>query len=192
MEPERKIEKWLKAYAKKRRTQAGEPFNLHPATRRLLQSEVARDKPKPDDEDESVSLWEVIRQQWAILLSFAALIFLVGIIFLPATYYAAKNKNRNFATATGAREIGSNANAPVVASSGQIAASFDDKKDMSLARNDLSDGESNSGFKEEARKAPVNTDTLYATNGAPSPTVAMTVTPSAAPGESHSIGVTPL
>src|SRR5215469_10345761 len=183
MEPERKIEKWLKAYAKKRRAQAGEPFNLHPATRRLLQSEVARDKPKPEDDDESVSLWEVIRQQWALLLSFAVCIFLFGIILLPAAYNA--KKRAELATMSGAREISSNVNAPAVAGSGQVAASLDDKKDLSLARNDLNDRETNPGLKEEERKGLVDRDTLYATNGAPPPAVAMTVTPSAAPEVSH-------
>jgi hypothetical protein len=192
MEPERKIEKWLKAYAKKRRTETGEPFNLHPAARRLLQNEVARDKPKADDDDESVSLWEVIRQQWALLLSFAACIFLVGIIILPVTYHAAKNKTRSFAAASGAKEVDSGVNAPAVASSGQVAASLEDKKDMTLARNELGDREINPGSKDEVPKATVNRDTLYATNGAASPTVAMAVTPSAAPEVSHSIGVTPL
>src|SRR5436309_1561284 len=42
MEPERPIEKLLSAYAKKRSDEAGAPFDLHPATRRLLQGEVAR------------------------------------------------------------------------------------------------------------------------------------------------------
>lgn len=41
-EPERKIEELLRAYAQKRREQAGNCFELHPATRRLLQAEVAR------------------------------------------------------------------------------------------------------------------------------------------------------
>ena len=54
METERKIEKLLRAYAKKRRADAGDPLKLHPATRRLLQGEVARRKPKPDDEEASV------------------------------------------------------------------------------------------------------------------------------------------
>jgi hypothetical protein len=100
MEPERKIEKWLKAYAKKRRTQAGEPFKLPPATRRLLQSEVARDKPKPEEDDESVSLWDVLRQQWAILLSFAACVFLVGMIFFHSASVA-KKKAETVATLGG-------------------------------------------------------------------------------------------
>jgi hypothetical protein len=42
MEPEQPIEKVLKAAAAKRREQAGEPFRLHPAERRLLQGEVLR------------------------------------------------------------------------------------------------------------------------------------------------------
>jgi hypothetical protein len=42
MEPERPIEKLLQAFAKKRREQTDDPPELHPATRRLLQNEVAR------------------------------------------------------------------------------------------------------------------------------------------------------
>src|ERR1041385_2415992 len=37
----------LKGFAKKRREDAGAPFELHPATRQLLQGEVARTYPKP-------------------------------------------------------------------------------------------------------------------------------------------------
>ena len=46
-EPERPIEKLLRAAAKKRRDEAGAPFELHPANRRLLQGEVARKFAKP-------------------------------------------------------------------------------------------------------------------------------------------------
>jgi len=42
IEPERSIEKLLRACAKKRRDEAGPPLELHPATRRVLQGEVAR------------------------------------------------------------------------------------------------------------------------------------------------------
>ena len=42
IEPEREIEKQLRAYAKERREQAGAPIELHPATRKLLQGEAAR------------------------------------------------------------------------------------------------------------------------------------------------------
>lgn len=41
-EPENSIETQLKAYAEARRQAAGEPLALHPATRRMLQGEVAR------------------------------------------------------------------------------------------------------------------------------------------------------
>ena len=142
MEPERKIEKWLKAYAKKRRAQTGEPFKLHPATRRLLQSEVARDKPKPEDEDESVSLWEVIRQQWAILLSFAACIFLVGMIFLPIAY-TAKKKAESVSTLSGLKQIGAAVQMAAKDSNGKLPAALDELATNGyLADRDLTDQES--------------------------------------------------
>ena len=85
MEPERKIEKLLRAYAKKRRAEAGDPLKLHPATRRLLQGEVARRKPKPDDDEEaSVTLWELFRQRWALFAGFAIIVFFGAALFLPA------------------------------------------------------------------------------------------------------------
>src|SRR5437660_881309 len=40
-EPERKIEKSLREYARKRRDDAGSPLEIHPATRHLLQGEVS-------------------------------------------------------------------------------------------------------------------------------------------------------
>ncbi len=42
MEPERRIEKLLRAFAKKRREQAGEPMELHSVARQQLQKEIAR------------------------------------------------------------------------------------------------------------------------------------------------------
>jgi hypothetical protein len=90
MEPERNIEKLLRAYAKKRRAQAGDPLELHPAARRLLQGEIARHTPKPDDEDASLTLWELFRQQWAVLLGFALVVFFVATLLLPGLN-AAKN-----------------------------------------------------------------------------------------------------
>src|SRR5436190_3170384 len=45
-EPDNKMDELLKAYAKKRAEEAGAPPELHSATRRLLQGEVARVYPK--------------------------------------------------------------------------------------------------------------------------------------------------
>jgi len=46
MNDERPIEKLLRRYAKKRRENTGEPLEMHPATRRMLQGEVARQFPE--------------------------------------------------------------------------------------------------------------------------------------------------
>jgi hypothetical protein len=42
VEPEKNIEKELKAYAERRRAEAGTPIEPHPATRKMLQDEAAR------------------------------------------------------------------------------------------------------------------------------------------------------
>src|SRR5689334_1760692 len=48
-----KIEELLKAYARKRREQGGDGFELHPATRKLLQAEAARLKPGTASQESS-------------------------------------------------------------------------------------------------------------------------------------------
>ncbi len=92
MEQERKVEKFLKAYAKKRRGQAGGPFTLDPAARRRLQDEVSRSAPASEDEGETISLWELLRKHWLYLLGFAACIFVMAALFL-STLYAPVSKS---------------------------------------------------------------------------------------------------
>ena len=53
MNDERPIEKLLRRYAKKRRDDSSRAGELHPATRRLLQSEVKRQFPKPASKEKS-------------------------------------------------------------------------------------------------------------------------------------------
>ena len=83
MEPERPIEKLLRAYGKKRRDQAGAPFELHPAARRELQNEVSRrygaTAPHPG------SLAVFLARFWprlALVSASAFLVILVGGILL--------------------------------------------------------------------------------------------------------------
>jgi hypothetical protein len=75
-EPERPIEKLLCAAAQKRRDEAGASLDLHPATRRLLQGEVARQFAKPEREARSfpqllARLWP--RFAWGVAI-FAVLV----------------------------------------------------------------------------------------------------------------------
>ncbi len=122
MEPERKIEKLLRAYAKKRRVQAGDPPVLHPATRRLLQGEVARRALKPDDES-SLSLWEFFHQHWAFLLSFTLVIFLGVAMFLPALS-SAKKKALAVSALNNLKQIGLAAQIVAEGNNGQLPASL--------------------------------------------------------------------
>ena len=83
-EPERPIEKLLRTAAKKRRDEAGAPLELHPATRRLLQGEVARTFAKPMHP--ARSFIGVFSQLWPRIAGGAAIfaiLVLAGYVLLP-------------------------------------------------------------------------------------------------------------
>src|SRR5258706_15523864 len=83
-EPERPIEERLRAYAKKRRDDAGAPLELHPATRRMLQGEAARQFAKR--ERLPPSLLPQFKQFWPRLTSAFAILALLALaawLFLP-------------------------------------------------------------------------------------------------------------
>jgi len=84
-EPERPIERLLRAAANKRRQDAGAPLELHPAERRLLQGEVARQFAKAEAEARPrlpllVRLWPRLAWAAAILafLTVAVALLLPG------------------------------------------------------------------------------------------------------------------
>lgn len=84
-EPERQIEKLLRGCAKKRADDAGGPFELHPATRRLLQGEVTRRFARAGPE--GASFWQRLVQfspRLAEALVILALIAVVVSLFLPS------------------------------------------------------------------------------------------------------------
>jgi hypothetical protein len=84
MNDDRPIEKLLRRYAKKRRDAAGEPLALHPATRRLLQGEVARRFPRTVGERKSASTgWlAVLRQRWIYATAALSVVGLVAIVLV--------------------------------------------------------------------------------------------------------------
>jgi len=124
MEPERKIEKLLRAYAQKRRADSGDPLKLHPATRNLLHGEVARRTPKPPEEDSSLTIWKLFCQQWAPLLGFALVIFFGVTLLLPALS-SAKRKAQNFNAVTNLKQIGIAAQLAAEDNNGKLPASLD-------------------------------------------------------------------
>jgi len=83
-EPERPIEKLLRAAARKRRDDAGPPFELHPADRRLLQAEVSRKFAKPQRQGRSFT--ELMGQWWPRLaggVAILAVLVLAVWVLLP-------------------------------------------------------------------------------------------------------------
>src|SRR4051812_16601691 len=80
-EPERPIESLLRRYARKRRERAGEPWTVHPVTRRLLQQEVGRQFPKK--RSFGSALGKMLRPEWLkplIAVAGAAAVIIVGLI----------------------------------------------------------------------------------------------------------------
>jgi hypothetical protein len=124
MESERKIEKLLRAYAKNRRSQAGDPLKLHPATRRLLQAEVARRKSMLESDEASITLWELFRQRWAVLVGFAVIIFFGAALFLP-TLSTAKFKAQKISAMNNLKQIGAAAQMTANENYGSLPASLD-------------------------------------------------------------------
>ncbi|MDB6018794.1 MAG: hypothetical protein JWR19_3283 [Pedosphaera sp.] len=95
-EPERDIEKTLKAYAEKRREQAGAPLSLHPATRGLLQREVARLAPKSANQPGFwPSLLAMLRRRVVFVSIFILLAGLCALLFAPPL--SRKRNETNFA-----------------------------------------------------------------------------------------------
>ena len=82
MEPERPIEKLLRAFAKKRREQAGEPIELHPVARQQLQKEIARRAAGTSGTGWFSNFFHGLRPRLAFALCFSALV-VAGLIFLP-------------------------------------------------------------------------------------------------------------
>jgi hypothetical protein len=144
MEPERKIEKLLRACAKKRRADAGDSFKLHPATRRLLQGEIARNAAKPDEED-SLSLWELFRRQWAVLAGFAIIVFFGAALFLPALS-SAKKKAQNVSAMNNLKQIGAAAQMAAEENNGKLPASLDALTNQLGSDKSLTDSESGKRF----------------------------------------------
>ena len=91
MQPERKIEKLLRAFAKKRRDDAGDAFKLHPATRRLLQDAAARQARTPTETGWLLRLLVGLRPGWVMVAGFAVLVFTGAALLLPGL---SKAKNR--------------------------------------------------------------------------------------------------
>ncbi|MHB8523415.1 MAG: hypothetical protein ACYDH9_22030 [Limisphaerales bacterium] len=83
-DPQRNADELLKAYAQKRRAEAGAPAELHPATRKLLQDEVARTFRQAAPEPKaSVNRFAGWRLRWAWSGAVVAIVAAVALMIWP-------------------------------------------------------------------------------------------------------------
>ncbi len=103
-EPDKSIEAQLKTWARMRRDDGSGPFELHPATRKLLQDEVARTFPKTPEHFESTRGWlTLLRPRLAFGLSVIAVMIGVGVALLPS-HSRIKSRNEPVVASTGKKE----------------------------------------------------------------------------------------
>lgn len=86
MNDERPIEKLLRRYAQQRRDEAGAPPELHPATRRLLQGEVARQFPRLAREARSGprGFVALLARRWLYAVGMFVVLGLAAALLLPS------------------------------------------------------------------------------------------------------------
>ena len=84
MEPERRIEKLLRAFAKKRRDQAGAALELRPAARQRLQQEISRHSTAKSGGGFLANLFLAFRPRLAFALCSIAIVCIGGWFFMAS------------------------------------------------------------------------------------------------------------
>lgn len=92
MNEERPIEKLLRRAAQKRNAEAGAPPELHPANRRMLQTEVAKQFPQPGPAPVAParSFWFILSQRWSFAVGIFVVLAIAAFAFWPML---SKNKS---------------------------------------------------------------------------------------------------
>jgi hypothetical protein len=85
MNEERPIEKLLRRAAEKRNAEAGAPPELHPANRRMLQAEVAKQFPQPGPAAVAPgrSFWLLLSQRWSFAMGIFIVLAIAAFAFWP-------------------------------------------------------------------------------------------------------------
>src|SRR5436305_13435790 len=92
-----KIEELLKSYAKKRRDEMGAPIELHPAVRKMLQGEVARQRPTPPADRKSI--FSVLLQFWPRFAVAGAAVVLLSLVLVNINQHPNPGEARKVAKA---------------------------------------------------------------------------------------------
>lgn len=82
-EPNENMDKLLKSYAHQRRDEAGAPFELHPATRAMLQAEVARATPRAPEKLAPLDFFSLLSKLALAGAAVAVLVVCAVFVFSP-------------------------------------------------------------------------------------------------------------
>lgn len=93
-----KIEELLKRYAKKRREEMGTPIELHPAVRKMLQGEVARQRPAPTPERKG--FFSSFLQFWPRFAVAGAAVVLLSLVLVNINQHPNPNEPKEMARAS--------------------------------------------------------------------------------------------
>ena len=129
-DPNSHIEEQLKAWAQKRRGEAGAPFELHPATRKLLQDEVARTYPKPAAAPlaAQVAWWRLAWPRLAVAGSICGLFVAMLGLILPGLSKA-KAKSQLITASNYLKQIGIAAQTYAADHGGRLPGNFEQMRD---------------------------------------------------------------
>src|SRR6266536_968698 len=124
-DPKNPVEEQLKAWAHKRRGEAGAPFELTPAMRKLLQDEVARTYPQPAATPPAaqVAWWKLLWPRLAVAGSICALFVIMLGLVLPALSKA-KTKAQQISAVSQLKVIGLAARIYASDHEGKLPANF--------------------------------------------------------------------
>lgn len=171
MEPERPIEKLLRDCANKRREEIGPPLELHPATRRMLQGEVARRAPKPGEEGGLFKFLAALRPRLAWVLCVLAIAAVGAALLFPGLSHSTKKAPLTLADREELRSLTPVAAKPPAPSIGSPATAVD-----GFVAADKTPGLRAPGQKGAAESPVSNSQRYVQAAPASSPAVAGTVT----------------
>jgi hypothetical protein len=152
MEPERPIEKVLRAAAAKRRAEAGDQMPLHPANRRILQAEIAKTYgPKRERKSSALNFWPQLGWSFAVIIGVA----IAASMMMPRDTRKSMDLAENNRSATMSRAAAPSGGAGLTRGTTRGLTDISDEDRVTMALAPVKQNEAISGgFRDDLAKSP--------------------------------------